>query len=792
MLGSPSTLTRKLLRDIRGMGGQILTISLVVAAGVASFVALQSTWQALLDSRDRYYYEYRFGDVFVTLERAPEGFGEQLEAVPGVATAYTRLVAPVRIPLETGTQPPIGIVVGLPRDGRPALNDVLLRQGRMVEPGRADEALLLDVFAEVAGLAPGDTLPVVMEGVLRQVRITGLATSPEFVFASAPGGDPIPDDERFAVLWMDRASVAPAFQMEGAFNDAVFRLSPGASEETVIAELDRALEPYGGRGAVGRDRQRSNYFLQMRLDQLEALTRFVPLIFLGVAAFLLNVVLSRLVKLQRTEIAGLRALGYQNREIGGYYVRLVGLVVLLGTALGALLGGWMGQGITGFFTDFFRLPLLEYGVSPGTVVAALLVAFLFGALGAFVALRQILSLSPAEAMAPPAPSRYRPSLLERLGVGRLLGSSGRMVLREITRRPLRTGLSSLGIALAIAVVIASRFSVDGFDFIVENHYERSTRENVAVALTGPTLERATREVGAVPGVIRSEGLRSTPVRVRSQSRWRDVVFYGYQDDGELRQLLDVGGSATRPPSGGVVLTGTLAEMLGVGPGDTVRVELREGRGGTHPVPVTGTVDEMFGLQGHMRLDDLNRLLGEGPTVNSVLLAIEPGTFSQVEARLATFPGVAQVTEKARTVQRIRELSAEPQRAMVFFLTLFGSIIAVGIVYNNARVALSVRARDLASLRVLGFTRKEISGILLGEMAVEVLVAIPFGLALGRLFSQLITRTLDLDEYRIPLMVTPETYAFAISMVLLAAVASALLVRRRLDRLDLIGVLKTRE
>ncbi len=795
-----SPLNRKLLRDLRERWAQLATIGLVVAAGIAAFVALLSTWQSLEQSRDAYYEEYRFGDVFVGLERAPDRVADRLADVSGVTLVYPRLVSPVRIPLQAGTsdrqQPPIGQVVGLPPGGEPPLNGVLLTEGRMVEPGRSDEALLIETFAERAGIVPGDTLPVVMEGTFRQVRVTGIAAAPEYVYPAPPGTDPIPDDERFAVLWMDRQAVAPVFQMEGAFNDAVLRLAPGvagtASEDAVLAEVDRILEPYGGRGAVGRDLQRSNYFLQMRLDQLQALSGFVPILFLGVAAFLLNVVLSRLVRLQRGEIAALKALGYRDREIGGYYVKLALVVVLLGSGLGLAVGAWMGRGLTAFFTEFFRLPLLEYGVPPAIALVALGVAVVFGVVGAFGTLRGILRLAPAEAMHPEPPARYRPTLLEKLGVGDLFGSSGRMILRELGRRKLRTALSSFGVALALGVIVVGRFSADAFDVILDRHYQMAIQEDVSVSLIGPAPERAVREVGALPEVTRAEGLRVTSVRLQAGARSRDVPIFGYRDGDRLRRLMDSEGRVAPMPTGGLVLTTTLADLMQIQVGDTVEVQLREGRSGTQRLPVTGTVDEMFGLQGHMRMAELNRLLGEGPTVSSLLLTLEEDDFPLVEARLAEMPRVQEVTAKGHTIARLEEYTAEPQRVLVLILSIFGSVIAVGVVYNNARVALSLRARDLASLRVLGFTRGEISGILLGEQAIQVLVAIPFGLLIGRILSGLLASTLDPEEYRFPLMVSPQTYAYATVVVLAAALVSALLVRRRLDHLDLIGVLKTRE
>ena len=787
-----SALDLKLIRDLRGMLGQGITIALVVAAGIAGYISLASTYDSLVDSRDLYYDRYRFGDAFVMLERAPEGLTRQLEEVPGVARAYTRVVSSVRIPMEGVAQSPIGVVVSLPSDGNPPLNGIFLREGGMPEPGRRDEALLLDAFAERWEVGVGDTLRVVMNGQLRPLRITGLANSPEFIYPVPPGGALVPDDERFAVLWMDRRTVAPVFQMEGAFNHAVFRLHRDASEREALAGIDRILEPYGGLGAVGRDLQPSNYILEGELQQLRQFATVIPLIFLGVAAFILNVVLSRLLHLQRTQVAALKALGYRNREVGLHYLKMVSGVTLAGAVLGIGLGWYMGSAMTDLYGTIFGLPVLEFRVGWTQVVVGTAIALLAGGAGAFGALRKILRLSPAEAMQPEPPARYRPTLIEQMGVGRLMGATGRMVLREIGRRPVRTGLSALGIAMAVAIVVVARFSTDAMDYLIEEHFYRAWRENVTVTFAGPMPQRALGELLPLPGVERVEGMRTTSVRMRAGHRWRDVPLQGYQPDAQLRQLLSADGEARAPPSGGLILTQKLAEVLRVEVGDTVTVTLREGRPGDHPLVVGGMVDEMFGLQGHMAIGDLNRLLGEGPAVTQALLLTDPQRFAELEDRLAGMPAVVDVGSRDLLVERFREQSAEILLVMTLILTLFACVIAAGVVYNNARVAVSTRARDLASLRVLGFTRGEISSVLLGEMAVHVALALPLGLWIGHLLCVGVVESVDMERYRLPVVLTLETYGFAVAVVLVAAAVSALLVRRRLDRLDLIGVLKTRE
>ncbi len=811
LLSQLSALDRKLVRDLKGMLGQGVTISLVVAAGIAGFLTLRSTYGSLIRSRDAYYTQYRFGDAFVGLDRAPESLGARLERVPGVSIAYTRVVEPIRIDprslpgspsARTGTvesgagqqavQPPVGVVVSLPPDGVPPLNGVLLREGALPGRQRQDEALLLDAFAAGWGVAPGDTVGVVVNGALRRIRITGLAASPEFVYPIPAGGSVIPDETRFAVLWMDRAGLAPILGMEGAFNDVVLRLQRGASELALLSDVDRVLDPYGGRGAVARSGQASHAILEGELSQLRQFGNVVPIIFLGVAAFLLNVVLTRLLNLQRTQVASLKALGYRNREVGLHYLKMISGVVLVGSGLGVALGWWLGSAMTDLYGSFFGFPVLEFRIGWGPPLVGAGSALAAGGIGAFGALRRILRLSPAEAMSPEPPARYHPSLPERLGLGALVGPPGRMVLREVGRRPVRTALSAIGIAMAVGILIVSRFTSDALEFLVDHQFYQAWREDVTVTFSGPVPERAVRELLSVPDVERAEGLRLTPVRMHAGHLWRDVALHGYPDDVSLRRLVDARGEVLPMPAAGVAITGKLGEVLGVGIGDTVQVTLREAGNRQSSLVVTGLVDEMFGLLGHMRLADLNALLGEGPTVSQALLMTDPTRFADLEARLTGVPAITDIGSRAALLQGFREQSARYLTVMVLIMTAFASVIAGGVVYNNARVAVAERERDLASLRVLGFTRREISTVLLGEMAIQVLLAIPVGMWVGYQLCVGIAAGVDPEQYRLPVVLTGETYGFAIAVVLLAATGSSLLVRRRLDRLDLIGVLKTRE
>lgn len=787
-------LDRKLVRDLLRMRGQALTIAVVVACGIASYVTLRSAYGSLLWARDTYYESARFADVFAHAKRAPESVAARIESIPGVAVAETRLVETVMIPIEDLSEPATGRLVSLPASGAPRLNAPYLRKGRMVEAGRPDEALLLETFANAHGLEPGATVPVVVSGVMRNIRVVGVALSPEYVMAvgGSAGQDFAPDNRRFAVLWMDRDAIAPAFDMKGAFDDVTVRLQPGANRRGVIDQLDVLFKPYGGFGAVDRTHQPSAFFVDNELSQLETFATVAPLIFLSVAAFLVNVVLSRVIHLQRPQIATLKALGYRGREIGAHYLSLVLAVVALGSAAGVALGVFLGKGMLDLYSPYFHFPVLAYRLDASVVATSVVVSAIAAVAGGVAVVWRAVRLPAAEAMQPEAPPTYRRSLLERIGLGSVLGGSAIMVMREMTRRPIRTALSCTGIAFGTAVIVVGWYARGSLELVIDLQFEQAQREDVSVAFTTPLDESARRELAHLPGVLRAEPVRAVPVRMRSAHRFRETALIGLTRDGDLRRVVEWPRRIVEIPADGVLLGTALAKVLGLGVGDVVTVEVLEGDRRVRDLRVAGLANEMFGLTAYMSMPALGAMLDAEPAASAVLLSVDPRFDRDIDARLKKMPRVAAVSRRRDVIALFRTQTAESMNTTSLILTLFGCAIAVAVVYNNARIALSIRSRDLASLRVLGFTRREISSVLLGELAAYVALALVPGLLLGKALAALMLSTANQELYRMPTVVTGETYALAAVVTAVAALISALVVRRQLDQLDLVAVLKARE
>jgi putative ABC transport system permease protein len=646
-------------------------------------------------------------------------------------------------------------------------------------------------FALAHRLEPGDRVTAVINGRRRRLQVVGVGLSPEYVYNIRPG-ELIPDDERFGVFWMDERALGAAFDMEGGFNDVVLALSPGASLDEAVAGLNRLLAPYGGLGAVPRALQLSHWTLDNELRQLQNFGFIVPSIFLGVAAFLLNVSLTRALAIQRPQIAALKALGYGNRDLAWHYIKWALLIASLGALLGILAGAWLGSLMISLYNQYFRFPILYYQLSGGVALGAAAFSLGAAALGAFGAVRRAVRVPPAEAMRPEPPGNYRPSVIERAWLRRRTTHAVRMVLRNLERQPFRTAASVVGIAFAVAILVVGLFFIDAMDVMMEMQFAVAQRQDVTVTFVEPVSAGAIHEVASLPGVIRAEPTRAVPARIRVGHRSRQIAVVGLPPAPDLNRVVDRSGRVVALPPDGLVLSETLAGILGARRGDIVRLEVLEGERPARDVVVADLVDEYMGLSVYMDLGALHRLMREGATLTGAHLEVDAAMEDAFYRRVKATPAVAGVASTRAALESFRRTMAQNMSIMTTMNVIFASIIAFGVVYNAARISLSERSRELASLRVLGFTIAEISFILLGELAIVTLAALPLGGAIGYGLASLIVNAFDSEVYRFPFVVTPQAIARASLAVVAAAAVSGLVVRRRLDRLDLVAVLKTRE
>ena len=784
-------LDKKLIRDLGSMKGQMLAVALVMSCGLAVMIMARSLIHSLDTTREKYYADHRFAEVFCNLKRAPNAMRARLAEIPGIATVETRVTGSMVLSIPGMKEPADGMIYSLPDDRPQQLNLLFLRSGRMPETGGRNEVVVGEAFAEAHGFQPGDSIEATIRGSREKLLITGIVLSPEYVFESRPG-DTMPDNKRFGVFWMNEHDLSIALDLDGAFNSIAVDLAPNAAKRSVMADIDRLLAPYGGLIAYGRKDHASAIRLDDELRILRGFAVAFPAIFLGIAAFMTSAALSRLVRLQREQIAQLKAFGYSSAAVGWHYMKFALVIVAAATVIGGGLGLFLAKNVVSLYHMFFRFPSLTLQPDWAALGFALGVSTLAVALGVSGSVRMAVKLAPAEAMRPEPPADFKPTVVERLGLAHLFSPSFRMALRNIERKPFQSLFTALGLALATGIPIIPGAMRDGIRYLMDFQWSLAQRQTVTLGLVEAGSSHSFYEMRHLPGVLDAEPFRAVSARIVSGHLERRLSITGIPRDPRLNRQLDDKGHPVYLPPSGLLVSAKLAEIMRVKPGDIVRIEVQEGRRPVLEIPIGGMLTDYAGVAAYMDIDALRREMREGGTISGAHLTVDPLKWDEFLLKINEAPAIGSLSITKSARESFRKSTGEMMDSIQLIYFGFAVIVSFGVVYNGARIALSERGRDLATLRVVGFTHREVAGVLIGELAMLTLVALPVGLLIGSGLANVLVVGVSTETVRMPLVLTSKTFTTAVLIVIASSTFSFALVSRQIKNLDLIGVLKARD
>lgn len=782
-------LDAKLLRDIWRMRMHALGVVLVLGCGLAVLIMAVGMREALERTRANYYAERHMADLAVNLVRAPERLARAIAAAPGVAAIETRVSGYALLDLPQIVEPVSARLISLPASGRPRVNDLALTQGRW--PERGDEVLVNEAFANAVKLKPGATLNAVLHGHRQRLIVAGIANSPEFVFVSAPG-EMFPQPERFAVIWMGRDALSDAYDMRGAFNEAVLQLAPHADARAAMTAIDALTAPYGATGVFGRDRMMSDRFLSEELNQLGILATFIPAFFLLVAAFLVNMSMDRVIAMERANIGLLKAMGYGDLAIAWHYAESALIFAGMGLAAGIGAGVVYGRFIAGQYRQFYHFPSLDFALSPGVIALAAAAAFGASLLGAGTAVWRAARLPPAAALAPPMPTRFGRAHAKAGVRLEALDDKSRIILRRVIRFPRRAATTAIGIGLGMSILIVIQSFPAEMTYMLDVHFGLANRQNVTLSLAEPRDEAVMHDIARLPGVLQAEPFRADAVTFSHRNHTVEEVIIGLDAGQSLSRLVGRNLSALSPPPDGLLLSRSLANRLDARAGDQIMTIETGGRRIAGPLRVVGVVDPVIGGSAYMDRAALARWMREPGRIGGAQIRIDPARYRPFNAELKTTPVLAGASFVSLAERAMRRNFREHMGLLTTIYSSFAAVMAGGVAFSAARVTLAEQERDLATLRVLGFTRLEASYVLIGEIAFLSLLSLPFALIFGTAMAVWMTHLFGTENFSFPFVFNPSGYAFAIAFTLACVAAAALVVRRSIDRLDMVGVLKARE
>ena len=768
-----------------------IAVAMVLGCGLSIFVMAVGMRASLERTRIQYYSSERMADLAVSLVRAPEQVAVELAAAPGISAMEARIVGYALLDLPGIVEPASARLVSLPRKGRPTVNDLVLSRGRWPDPGLVDEVLVNEAFADALGLSMGSSLEATLHGRRQSLKIVGIANSPEFVFVSAPG-ELFPQPDRFAVVWMGREALARAYDLEGAFNEAIYRLTAGADPGQAKRFVDAIVQRSGSTGAYGRDRMPSDRFLVEELRQLATMAAFLPAFFLIIAAFLVNVALARIIATERSNIGLLKAFGYSDTAVAWHYAKNALLLGAIGAALGSGAGVWLGQLMASVYRDYYHFPRLDFDAPVWVFAAAWTAAFGSVGVGALAAVLNAARIAPASALAPPKPVAFSGTNGLAGALGRRLDAKSRIILRRIVRFPRRSATTVIGVALAIGLLVVARTFPAVMDRLLDVHFSQTNRQDVTLSFIDAREEAVLHTIESLPGVIYAEPVRIDNVILHHGSHNVEEALIGSWPSARLSRLMGASGDIVAPPAAGVALARALAAKLGVNAGDTIEIEQTRGSRLQMTVRVAAIIDPMVGSSAYMDMDAQARLMREPGQISGANVRLDPAAYAAFNRELKRTPALVGASFLNLAESAMRRSYAEGVGYMNLIYLSFAAIMAGGVAFSAARVTLAEQERDLATLRVLGFTRLEVSYVLVGELAALALFAVPAGCIIGTLLANWLMQLFETDMYSFPYVFNPQGYAFAIAFTLVCVAVAALVVRSSVDRLDMVGVLKARD
>ena len=791
-----NALSRKLWRTIRSTKGQFVAVAAVVMVGVSVYISMSTAYYNLDRSKEIFYRENNFADYYFHVVKAPVQVIRQIEALPGVMKATGRIQKDVPV-IKEGNQRATARLTSYPVPMDTEVNRLRLLTGRIFEkyPQSGGIEVLTDLpYFNANNLSANNTVTIVAEG--RKVFLTavGTATGPEFIYNMKDSATFMPDPNDFGIIMIPQNQAEKIFNMDGQVNQVILTFSPGADEKEIIERVKSILNPYGNLTSYPRKKQLSNAVLQGELDGLRTAAIFMPAIFLVIAAVIQFVILGRAIRAQRLQIGVMKALGYSNWQIMFNYTGYALAVGFFGAALGILLGLLLASAMSEVYANFFNLPGTIGGVNIKAIVYGLALSLGVSLISGLTASRAVAAVNPAESMRPEPPKGSGGAVFERwTWLWSRLSAVWKMSLRTVSRKRGRAAVTVVGIVFAVGLLVMSLFTNDAVNYMIDRQFNHEQRYDLLVRFVSPVREGELLNISRLGGVIKVEPLFEIPVKAHFNGRSEDDLLTALRPGTTLKTITGDGDQSLELPDKGTLVSERTANKLGLRVGDMIEVETILGTGPSHReyLKVVGINKQLVGASSFISLAQADEIMRESQLVSGAMLKVETGRSKQLEKELSDMTGVSSISSPQKELDNFNK-NLDSMIYSISIMVLFAVLLGFAMVYNSSVISFTERRREFASLRVVGFTTSEVSGLLLKENIIQSMTGVVLGLPFGRLMTEWYIKATSTDLYTIPVVIYPKTYLFsALGGILFIALAHLLTVRG-VGKLDLVDVLKDRE
>jgi putative ABC transport system permease protein len=789
-------LDKKLSRDIWQNKYLILAVSAIIAVGIGCFVGMMSAARNLESARTNYYSTSRLADFWIDLKKAPVEEVRRLTKVAGVSETRERIQFQVVLDLPDAVKPVSARLLSMPDKKSTTINNIIIRKGTYFTSNRTNEVIVSEKFAKARKVEPGHTITAVLNNQKKDLIVTGIAISAEFVYMASPGSM-IDEPGSYGLLFIKRSFAEDMFGFNGACNSVVGLLAPEVRchPKEIVEELSGKLSPFGVFTGLSRSEQFSPMVLDGEMKQLVNLAYIFPMFFLIVAALLLNVLMTRLAEQQRTVIGTLKAIGYDNKVLMYHFMKFAVMTGVIGGTLGSLLGYWLGDLTTKMYVDYFTFPQLTSKFYPGLILTAILISVFFSILGTINGVRRIMQLEPAEAMRPAAPPFGGAILLENIRwFWKSLDAGWQMILRGLFRSKGRTIIAIISAAMGSSIVVLAFGFVDSMDEMVHLQFDKVLRSDYHLTFSRELNLSAIDEIHRLPGVIHAEPVLNVGCifKVRNHSKRGGIM--GITGNGELTSPLTAEGKAIALPSSGLLMTNRLMERLELRAGDYVEVIPVKGERKIVKLPVVEGINSMIGLAVYADYHWLNRILGQQNVINEVRVLVSHDSDEEKRflKKIKAMPNLETLTDLGEQKSALNKQLNGAMRASAVIMIVFAAVIFLGAILNGTLIALSERRREMATFRTMGYFDREVGRLFFRENLLNNLIGSFIGLPLGYLMLVASMKGFVSDAYSFPAALAPQSYVYTMVLAVLFVVMSQVVVMKNIQKQNWVEALSLKE
>ena len=758
----------------------------VVSIAIMLFVGASISLNTLIDSKDVAYELNNFPDVYARLISISDKKISSLQNIDKIKSFEPRLVEELKIANTNKTIRMMSITKNIGK--------YVLVEGSAPREN-AFEILIDEKFAEANNYKIGQDITVISNGVKKNMKICGTMFTAEGIYSIRDNSTIMPNYSIFSLGFTDIASLQ-RLTGKNYYNEILFDLKDNVEFEDVKNDIKREIENYGLINLYPQDDQISDTMIDGEIDEQKSLMIVMPIIFLSVAILVMGIMVKRIIEQQRMQIGILKSFGYSDFQVGFHYASYCLIIGLIGGIIGCICGVGFGHIMLSMYKAFFNMEFINNHSQTQLFIMGIALSSTFSVAAGINAATKAVNIMPSEAMRQEAPKSGKKMFIEALPVFNMVfNSRGKMSVRNISRNKKRSFFIILGIALAFAISVLPWSLLELMDKMIFDRYRYTEKYDIKIFLNGFTSKSGGENALNLMSKIQyKQGVLEVPVTLEYQGVKEDTVAIELQQDSRLYTVVDDDKNKVDIPSGMIVLSEKLAEKLKADVGDYISLKspYSKYKEDKHYIKVGKIVKQSIGMNGYLNITYLSNILGYEDMCNSILLKVEDENYIyDLREKFQDLEKIVSIQSKLENMNQIRQ-RMETMYSMIYFMAIIAAAMTFAIVYNTFVVVLLERQREISTLMVLGMKEKDVLSIISLEQNITSIIGIILGLPIAKLFIIIMSKTIITDTFTMPTDMSLNSVLIALILLVISAVSAQLLASRKLNKIEIVDVLKSGE